>query len=74
MFLNLMCRKITIRDTPIERIDDYTFYGVNETLQELEIYNSKLTFFPKAFKVYDMFPVHSYQNTKSKIIIIIDIF
>lgn len=52
MFLNLMCRKISIRNTPIERIDDYVFYGVNETLQEFEIHNSKLTAFPKAFKVF----------------------
>lgn len=51
MFIDLEIHKISIRNTPIERIDDYVFYGINETLHELDIYNTQLTTFPKAFKV-----------------------
>lgn len=45
-------RVLRIEDTPIEKIDDLLFRGVNQTLQELYILNTKLNEFPKAaFKV-----------------------
>ncbi|GBP34358.1 Leucine-rich repeat-containing G-protein coupled receptor 5 [Eumeta japonica] len=45
-------RKLEIRNTPIETIDEYAFAGVNRTLQELKIINTKLKGFPKeAFKI-----------------------
>lgn len=38
---------INIRDTPISEISEEFFLGVNETLQELRIINSRLKQFPK---------------------------
>lgn len=52
LFYKLKIRKLTIEDTPLEKIDDLLFRGVNRTLQELYIVNSNLKEFPKnAFKV-----------------------
>lgn len=51
MFIDMKINKLTIRNTPIERIDDYVFYGVNETLRELELINTMLSTFPPAIKV-----------------------
>lgn len=53
MFLDIKINKLTIRNTPIERIDDYVFYGVNETLRELELIDTQLSTFPAAIKVID---------------------
>lgn len=52
LFYKLKIRKLTIEDTPLEKIDDLLFRGVNRTLNELNIFNSKIKVFPKtAFKV-----------------------
>lgn len=51
MFRDVNVKKLIISDTPLEEIEDQVFLGANETLQEIEIYNSKLTSFPKAFAV-----------------------
>lgn len=47
----MQINKISIKNTPIEKIDDYVFFGVNETLRELELINTQLTTFPTAVKV-----------------------
>lgn len=45
-------RVLKIKNTPITMINEYTFWGINSTLEELRIINSSLTAFPKeAFKV-----------------------
>ncbi|XP_059062501.1 toll-like receptor 7 [Achroia grisella] len=45
-------RVLHIVDTPIKTIDAYTFAGVNRTLQELRMVNTKIAEFPKdAFKI-----------------------
>lgn len=45
-------RVLKILDVPIKLINEYTFWGINSTLEELRIINSTLTAFPKeAFKV-----------------------
>lgn len=52
LFYKLHVRLLYIEDTPIETIDQYTFLGVNKTLNELHIINSNLVEFPKlAFRV-----------------------
>lgn len=51
IFRNIEAHKIVISDTPLEDIEEHVFWGVNETLKELEIHNSLLTAFPKAVKV-----------------------
>lgn len=51
MFIDLKINKISIRNTPIEKIDEYMFYGVNETLRELELIDTRLLTFPTAVKV-----------------------
>lgn len=41
-----------MHDIPIKLINEYTFWGINSTLEELRIINSSLTAFPReAFKV-----------------------
>jgi Leucine-rich repeat (LRR) protein len=45
-------RVLKISDVPIKLINEYTFWGINSTLEELRIINSSLTAFPReAFKV-----------------------
>lgn len=45
-------RVLKIHDVPIKLINEYTFWGINTTLEELRIINSSLTAFPReAFKV-----------------------
>lgn len=45
-------RVLKIIDIPIRLINEYTFWGINSTLEELRIINSSLTAFPReAFKV-----------------------
>lgn len=51
IFRDLIVKRLIISDTPLEEIEDQVFLGANETLQEIEIYNSRLTTFPKAFAV-----------------------
>jgi hypothetical protein len=44
--------RLFIKDTPIHLLDDELFFGINHTLFELHIVNSKLAEFPSgAFKV-----------------------
>lgn len=47
LFHRSSIRIINIRDTPITEIAPETFLGVNDTLQELRIINSRLPRFPK---------------------------
>lgn len=48
----LDARVLKIQDVPIKVINEYTFWGINSTLEELRIVNSSLTEFPReAFKV-----------------------
>jgi Leucine-rich repeat (LRR) protein len=45
-------RVLKIHDVPIKLINEFTFWGINTTLEELRIINSSLTAFPReAFKV-----------------------
>lgn len=45
-------RVLKIHDVPIKMINEFTFWGINSTLEELRIVNSSLTAFPReAFKV-----------------------
>ena len=45
-------RVLKIHDIPIKSINEYTFWGINTTLEELRIINTSLTSFPReAFKV-----------------------
>ncbi|XP_039748170.1 chaoptin isoform X2 [Pararge aegeria] len=45
-------RTLHIIDTPIKSIDEYAFAGVNRTLQEIYLYNTRINEFPKeAFKI-----------------------
>lgn len=37
LFYKTKCRILVIEDTPIKEIDEHTFYGINETLQELHV-------------------------------------
>ena len=43
IFAKLNARLLTIQDSPIELIEDYTFHGINKTLENIFIYNSNLT-------------------------------
>lgn len=52
LLYKLLLRTLYIEDTPIETIDEFTFLGVNDTLNEMHILNTSLLEFPKAaFKV-----------------------
>ncbi|XP_034838488.1 protein artichoke [Maniola hyperantus] len=45
-------RTLHIVDTPIKSIDEYAFFGVNRTLEEIYMYNTRIDEFPKkAFKI-----------------------
>ena len=52
LLYRLQLRILHIEDTPIEKIEEHTFLGVNNTLNELYVLNSVLDEFPaSAFKV-----------------------
>lgn len=52
MFYKVEARILKIHETPLKTINEHTFYGINDTLQELHIINTELSEFPKlAFKV-----------------------
>ncbi|GJQ76084.1 hypothetical protein Trydic_g1836 [Trypoxylus dichotomus] len=52
LLYKLILRTLYIKNTPIETIDEFTFLGVNDTLNELYILNTSLIEFPKAaFKI-----------------------
>ncbi|XP_031640244.1 protein artichoke [Contarinia nasturtii] len=51
IFLNLKVNKISIQNIPIKNIDEYVFYGANETLMDLDFTNTSLKVFPKSFKI-----------------------
>ncbi|XP_017768365.1 PREDICTED: insulin-like growth factor-binding protein complex acid labile subunit isoform X1 [Nicrophorus vespilloides] len=52
LLYKLKLRILVIEDTPLEKIEEYSFLGVNNTLNELYVYNSILKEFPKeAFQI-----------------------
>lgn len=52
LLYKLKLRILRIEDTPIQTIDQYSFLGVNDTLQELYLTNTSIHTFPKeAFQV-----------------------
>lgn len=52
LLYKLKLKVLHIEDTPIEYIEEHTFLGVNETIGEIHLINSKLKEFPiSAFKV-----------------------
>ncbi|CAH1183023.1 unnamed protein product [Ceutorhynchus assimilis] len=52
LLYKLKLRVLRIEQTPLETIDEFTFLGVNQTLNELHIINSSLKEFPSgAFKI-----------------------
>lgn len=52
LFHHSTARVLKIIDVPIKTINEYTFWGINTTLEELRIINSSLVAFPReAFKV-----------------------
>lgn len=52
LLYKLNVRVLLIEDTPIETIDEHTFLGINNTLNELYLKNTSLKEFPtSAFKV-----------------------
>lgn len=52
LFHKSNARVLKIYDIPIKLINEYTFWGINTTLEELRIINTSLTAFPRnAFKV-----------------------
>ncbi|CAH2016320.1 unnamed protein product [Acanthoscelides obtectus] len=46
LFHKLILKVLHILDTPIEVVEEHTFLGINYTLNELYIRNSKLKQFP----------------------------
>ncbi|XP_059226145.1 protein artichoke [Stomoxys calcitrans] len=42
LFSKTEVRKLTIEDTPLVSLDDYVFFGINKTLEELYILNTNL--------------------------------
>ncbi|XP_030759456.1 protein artichoke [Sitophilus oryzae] len=52
LLYKLKLRILRIEDTPLEAVEDFTFLGVNNSLNELHIVNSSLAEFPtEAFKI-----------------------
>lgn len=47
LFHRSTARVLKIHDIPIKSINDYTFWGINTTLEELRIINTSLTSFPR---------------------------
>lgn len=63
----LKLRILTIQKTPLETVDEFSFLGVNNTLNELHIINSSLLEFPTAaFKVRHN-NTYRVQNTKTRL-------
>ncbi|XP_026815822.1 chaoptin-like [Rhopalosiphum maidis] len=46
IFYSISVNRLIIQDTPIRLLDDDLFFGINHTLSELHIVNSKLAEFP----------------------------
>lgn len=46
IFYSTPVNRLFIQDTPIKILDDDLFFGINQTLTELHIINSKLAEFP----------------------------
>ncbi|XP_072937799.1 uncharacterized protein [Epargyreus clarus] len=60
-------RVLHIVDTPIKSIDAYAFAGVNKTLQELYMVNTKIVEFPKdAFKILGNLSILSIEGHEMK--------
>ncbi|CAH0550427.1 unnamed protein product [Brassicogethes aeneus] len=52
LLYKLHVRMLKIEDTPIEKIEEHTFLGINNTLNELHLINTELLEFPTAaFKI-----------------------
>lgn len=52
LFSKIQVRKLTIKDTPLAILEDYVFFGINKTLEELELLNTNLAqFTPHSFGV-----------------------
>ncbi|XP_067629795.1 chaoptin [Eurosta solidaginis] len=52
VFAKVRTRLLTIADTPIETIEDYPFFGVNKTVEELHLLHTNLSSFtPLSFGV-----------------------
>lgn len=52
MLYQLKVRRLHVVNTPIKAIEQYTFLGINRTLQELHVINSELQHYPaQAFEV-----------------------
>lgn len=47
LLYKLQLRILVIQDTPLETIEEHTFLGVNNTLNEMYIVNTSLVEFPK---------------------------
>ncbi|KAH8401730.1 hypothetical protein KR009_007566 [Drosophila setifemur] len=43
LFVNIKARTLTIEETPIVTIEDYVFYGVNNTLEQLHLLRTNLS-------------------------------
>lgn len=48
IFYSTPVNRLFIQDTPIQLLEDDLFFGINHTLSELHIVNSKLTEFPSS--------------------------
>ncbi|KAM3955604.1 insulin like growth factor binding protein acid labile subunit convoluted [Aphomia sociella] len=60
-------RVLHILNTPIQTIDQYAFAGVNRTLQELRMVNTKIVDFPKeAFKILSNLSILSIDGHQMK--------
>jgi len=46
IFYSIPVNRLIIQDTPLILLDDDLFFGINHTLSELHIVNSKLAEFP----------------------------
>lgn len=43
LFANIKARLLTIEETPLVTIEDYVFYGVNNTLEQLNLLRTNLS-------------------------------
>ena len=43
LFSKVTIRYLTILDTPVRALEDYVFFGVNKTLEQLEFLNTNLS-------------------------------
>lgn len=61
LLYKLKLRVLRIEETPLEIIDEFSFLGVNNTLNELHIVNSSLLALPlAAFKVRRLLSIASF--------------